>query len=345
MKNNLSYLIGIVLTLVLALLAIWLTRYTFLATLNLSAILVATVLGFILGNSIYPIFVKYSFAGVNFTKQKLLRLAIILFGFKLTLHDIALAGLSSIVIDILMVLLTFILTYWLARHFFALDQPNAILIGSGCSICGAAAVMATAQVIKAEPEQTTIAITIVVIFGTLALFIYPLIYALLTAITPIDQSLFGLYIGSTIHEVAQVIVAGRAISDQAMNIAVITKMIRVLLLVPFLFALSFWLMRRQRAQTASSGKMSVPWFALIFLAMVGVNSSALIPPLWVYWLVQCDDVLLAMVMIAFGLTSHYSVMVKAGIKPFLLGLCLFFWLIVGGGIINGCVTWLFYSGT
>lgn len=146
---------------------------------------------------------------VLFAKQYLLRLGIILYGFRLTFSQIADVGISGIIIDVLTLSSTFLLACFLGQKAFGLDKHTSWLIGAGSSICGAAAVLATEPVVKAEASKVTVAVATVVIFGTVAIFLYPAIYPLMSQWFSPETSVF---IGSTVHEVAQVVAAGHAIS-------------------------------------------------------------------------------------------------------------------------------------
>jgi uncharacterized integral membrane protein (TIGR00698 family) len=220
-----------------------------------------------------------------------------------------------------------------------------MLIGAGNAICGAAAVMATEPLLRAKAEQVTVAISTVVVFGTLAIFIYPALYALnlhwhwLAS----GSQAFGIYAGSTIHEVAQVFAAGRSISVETANTAVITKMVRVMMLAPFLIGLSGWLTRARAVKEPAASerdaprKLTIPWFAFAFVAVIVFNSLALLPQSVVADAVDVDTFLLAMAMGALGLTTHLSAIRRAGVKPLLLGALLFAWLVAGGALINRLV--------
>lgn len=328
-----KYIPGVSLSLLLAIVCSLLANVSFIKHLGLSSIVLAIIIGLLIGNSFYPKLNHFCDVGVDFCKGKILRLAIILFGIKLTFQDIALVGYQGILIDVLMVVSTFLLTMWIGIRLFHLDQDSVILIGSGCSICGAAAVIATESTINTNPEKVTIAVAIVVIFGTLAMFIYPLIYSYIAESFAISESHFGIYIGSTIHEVAQVVAAGNAIGETAVETAVISKMLRVLLLAPFLFSLSAYLIKSQHGNQQKQ-KLIIPWFAVGFLLMACLNSLDILPKQLVSIIITLDNILLTMAMAALGLTSHYSAFKKAGAKPLLLGLAMFIWLIIGGAVIN-----------
>src|SRR6202522_1674546 len=236
---------GIALTGALAAAAIELGKLSWLQSNGISALTLAIVLGMLVGNTVYPRLATASAGGVTFSKQTLLRAGIILYGLRLTFQDIAGVGISGVTIDIVVLSSTFVLSWWVGTQIFGLDRRTAMLIGAGSSICGAAAVMATEPVVRGRAEQVTVAVSTVVVFGTLDIFLYPAMYHLnahyhLLAMSP---TAYGIYAGSTIHEVAQVVAAGRAITDAAANTAVITKMVRVMMLSPFLIILSTYLAR------------------------------------------------------------------------------------------------------
>ena len=286
----------------------------------------------VIGNTLYPKIWQHCDGGVLFAKQHLLRLGIILYGFRLTFSQIADVGASGVIIDVLTLTSTFALACWLGQKVFGLDKQTSWLIGAGSSICGAAAILATEPVVKAEASKVTVAVATVVIFGTLAIFIYPMIYPYVTQwFTP---EAFGIYTGSTMHEVAQVVAAGHAISPETENAAVIAKMLRVMMLAPFLIFLAARVKQLAPAGQAQKSKITIPWFAVLFIVVAMFNSLHLLPAWAVNALITLDTFLLAMAMAALGLTTHFSALKKAGVRPLLMALVLFLWLIVGGGAIN-----------
>ena len=345
MRQSSRLLPGLLLSGALALVAIRLGSIDWFQAHGMSALTVAIVLGIALGNTVYPHVAVASDAGVTFSKQTLLRAGVILYGLRLTLHDIGQVGVAGVLTDALLLSSTFLLAVILGTRFFRLDSATAMLIGAGNAICGAAAVMATGPVLRARTEQVTVAISTVVVFGTLAIFLYPALYALNLHWhwLPAGPRPFGIYAGSTIHEVAQVVAAGRSISVDTANTAVIAKMVRVMLLAPFLIALSGWLARRSATEEVAAGKtgsgrkLTIPWFALAFVAMILFNSLADLPRPWVAGAAGLDTFLLAMAMGALGLTTHLSAIRRAGARPLLLGALLFVWLVAGGAIVNRLV--------
>lgn len=311
--------------------------------LGLGVLTMAIIAGLLLGNTFYPQLTMKCQPGVRLSKQNLLRIGIVLYGFRLTFQQITEVGLGGITIDILTLTSTFYLARWIGCRLLDMDSHTVTLIATGSSICGAAAILATEPVIKADASKVTIAVATVVIFGTAGMFLYPWIYQLVSPLTDglINEQNFGIYIGSTVHEVAQVVAAGNAISDNASNAAVISKMIRVMMLAPFLLILGY-LTTRQSTNADSRQKLTFPWFALLFIIVAAINSLDIIPPTWVEKLVILDNFLLAMAMVALGLTTHLSAIRQAGLGPILLAACLFLWLIVGGAIINTAISYFFY---
>lgn len=334
---------GLLLSGALAIIAIRLGGLGWLQAHGMSALTVAIVLGILLGNTIYPTIAAGSTAGVLFSKQTLLRAGVILYGLRLTLHDIGEVGATGVLIDAVLLSSTFALAYFLGTRVFGLDRQTSMLIGAGNAICGAAAVMATEPLLRAKAEKVTVAVSTVVVFGTLAIFLYPALYELNQhwQWLPTGTQTFGIYAGSTIHEVAQVFAAARSISADTANTAVITKMVRVMMLAPFLIALSGWVARDEAKQEAAAApaprKLTIPWFAFAFIGMVVFNSLALLPKAAVATAVDVDTFLLAMAMGSLGLTTHLSAIRRAGMKPLLLGGVLFVWLVGGGALINAVV--------
>jgi uncharacterized integral membrane protein (TIGR00698 family) len=347
---------GLALTGALAAFAIEFSKLGWLQANGISALTLAIVLGMLVGNTVYPRLAAASAGGVTFSKQTLLRAGIILYGLRLTFQDIANVGISGVTIDIVVLSSTFVLSWWVGTRIFGLDRRTAMLIGAGSSICGAAAVMATEPVVRGRAEQVTVAVSTVVVFGTLDIFLYPAMYHLnahyhLLAMSP---TAYGIYAGSTIHEVAQVVAAGRAITDAAANTAVITKMVRVMMLAPFLIILSTYLSRTsnggdsgddgdasatdEASPSRTSRRIVIPWFALGFVAVAGLNSLAVLPHAFVSTAVDVDTGLLAMAMAALGVTTHVSAVRTAGIKPLALAALLFIWLIFGGVVINAGIS-------
>jgi uncharacterized integral membrane protein (TIGR00698 family) len=344
---------GLALTGAIAFASIQMGRIGWLQSNGISALTLAIVLGMVVGNTVHSRLGAMTGAGVTFSKANLLRLGIVLYGLRLTFQDIGNVGWTGVAIDATVLCSTFGLACVLGTRVFGLDRKTAMLIGAGSSICGAAAVMATEPVVRGRAEQVMVAVATVVVFGTLAIFLYPVLYHLVSQYRLFDLSptAYGVFAGSTIHEVAQVVAAGRAVGEQAANTAVIAKMVRVMMLAPFLIILSAYLSRSSAKEAGADaagsvdegnasprGGIVIPWFALGFVAVAGLNSLAVLPHAVVRQVTDIDTVLLAMAMAGLGLTTHVSAIRKAGIRPLALAAVLFVWLVCGGFAINAGIT-------
>jgi uncharacterized integral membrane protein (TIGR00698 family) len=311
-------------------------RLGWLQAHGVSALTLAIVIGILAGNLLPATTLAASAEGLDLARQKLLRAGIVLYGLRLTFQDIGHVGVAGIAIDAAVLCSTFGLACTLGTRVFGLDRNTSILIGAGSSNCGAAAEMATAPVVRGRPDQAAVAVATVVGFGSIAIFLYPALFHLLADIHPLSPAAYGLWAGSTIHEVAQVVAAGHAIGDAAADTAVVAKMVRVMMLAPFLVALSAWFARTgvTRASAPSRPPITIPWFALGFAAVAGLRSLDVLPAQAIAAANALDLALLAVAMGALGLTTRLSAMKAAGLAPLGLGAALFAWLVIGGGAIN-----------
>jgi len=322
---------GIVLTAAVAGLALWLAQLPALHQMGFSALTFAIIIGMVLGNTVFPAIAPYTASGVDFSKTRLLRAGIILFGFRLTFQEAASVGVAGILLDAVIILSVYGLAMFVGRRLLGIDRQTCMLVGAGAAICGAAAVMAMEPVARAQAHKVSVAVATVVVFGTLSMFLYPVLYPYLG----LSEQAFGIYIGATVHEVAQVVAAGNAVGPAAANIAVVEKMLRVMMLAPFLIGVSWWLQRQANRNAhphdaAGRARPPVPWFAFGFVAVVALNSLGLIPAQVATQLVQLSMLLLAMAMAALGLRTHAGAIRQAGAAPLALASVLFVFLVVGG---------------
>lgn len=337
------YVPGLLLCATLATLSITLGQLAWTQAHGLSSLTTAILLGMIAANS-HAVFRHEGLErGMAISKQTLLRAGIILYGLRLSLRDLQQLGGTAFAIDALVLCTTFAIALFLGKKVFALDDKLTVLIGAGSSVCGAAAIMATSPVIKGKSDDASIAISGVMIFGTLSMLMYPIVFEWNRhfQLIQLSTSAFGIYVGSTMHEVAQVIVAGKAVSDTAGNAAVITKMLRVMMLAPFLLMLPsvLRLLKRRNDKPISQTdvgekRIAIPWFAFMFIAVAVVNSALVIPADIRTLLTNIDNFILSMSMVALGLSTKISTLRQAGIKPVLLAMSLWLWLVFGGAAIN-----------
>lgn len=332
-KLNINTLKGLSFVALFAALATSIASFEFFKSLQISPLIIGMVLGIFIANTFRARIPHDWDSGIKFSGKMVLRAAIVFYGFRLTFQDIEEVGISGVLISFLMVSLTFIIGYVIGTRVLKLDKETTILTCSGASICGAAAVLATESVIKAPPHKSMVAVATVVLFGTIAMFLYPALYR--AGMVPVDAHDMGVFIGASVHEVAHVVAAGNAIGPDASNTAVIIKMIRVLFLAPFLMAIGVWVAMTAMDAKSENGekpkhKILIPWFAVMFIAVAGFNSFHLLPTEAVDTINMLDTFALTMAMSALGLETHMGKFRGMGLKPVYLAAILFLWLIFGG---------------
>ncbi|WP_193161780.1 YeiH family protein [Microbulbifer hainanensis] len=299
-----------------------------LAGVGLSALPLAILLGLLYGNSSRWPHTAAAHKPLQWCQRYGLRAGIVLFGFNLSFQQIAALGWQVLAIDLLMVTAVLALGIFVGERLLGMSRELAVLTSVGSAVCGAAAILATEPVTRARQQDVAVAVATVVLFGTLAMFSYPLIYGL----TELQPGSFGVYIGSTVHEVAQAVAAGQSIGEETMRGAVVAKLLRVMLLAPVVLALGA-LLFRDRGATAEGGKcgITVPWFVFGFIAAAGFNSVVSLPAPLLGDIKLLSQFLLALGMAALGVKTHWDSIRRAGIKPMLLSLLLLA-LLLGGGL-------------
>lgn len=324
-QNRPNTLSGILFVALFASSATYIAQFAFLKHLGISPLIIGIVLGIIYANTLRNHLPKEWVPGIIFSTKTLLRAAIVFYGFRLTFQNIEQVGIAGVTASALVVTLTFIIGYFVGTKILKLDRDTTILTTAGSSICGAAAVLATEPVVNSEPHKSAIAVSTVVVFGTIAMFLYPFLYK--AGFIDLSAQGMGIYIGSTIHEVAHVAAAGNTLGSEIANNAVIVKMLRVMMIAPFLIFLSLWL-----ASKGGSGKtkITIPWFAVAFIGVAGFNSLDLIPHTLITTINSLDTFALTMAMSALGMETSFDKFKKVGMKPIYLATILFAWLIFGG---------------
>ncbi len=334
-----NFLPGIIFSSVIALVSMFLSNLEIVkSTVNFSPLIIAIILGIIVGNVIkIPDVLK---PGINFSLKRILRIAIIFLGFRLTFQNILDVGLKGLLVDAIMLISTFLITIYVSKRFFGLEDEMSYMIASGSSICGASAVLATAPIVKGQMHQAAMAVATVTIFGTIAMFLYPAVYKL-GLLFGFDENSYGIFVGATVHEVAQVVAAGFAISDVAGNTATIAKLTRVIMLAPLLLVLSFYFAKKHSVHGVNLREIPIPWFVFGFIAIVGFNSLSLLDKNIVNIINQVDQFLLTVSMAALGVETNLEKMKKAGMKPIYSAFITFLYLFFGGYIVTKLINFIF----
>ncbi|QZZ23373.1 YeiH family putative sulfate export transporter [Leptothermofonsia sichuanensis E412] len=310
-RNKLSRLSpGLLLVLVLASLALLLRSLTGLVIL--SPLMVAIASGILVRNTTgIPMQCQ---AGVTFCLKRLLRIAVALLGMQLSFLQLQQVGMQGFTLITLVLIATFLFTCWIGRS-LSVKKHLACLIAVGTSICGASAIVATSVVLENSDEDTAYAVGIVTLFGTLSMLLYPTVLPLLH----LSSIAFGIWCGSSIHEVAQAIAAAFQVSSISGEFASITKLARVLWLAPLVFAMGAFFSPRQLSLTSGQKHSSIPWFIVGFVGLMIGNSFNLIPEALKSIIGQLNLFLLATAMVAMGIETKLRDIRRMGFKPLYLG--------------------------
>ena len=341
-ENRGEVLHGVLLIVLFSFSAFYIAEFDFVKRLSFSPLIVGIVLGMLYANSLRNKLPQTWVPGIKFCSKQILRTGVVLYGFRLTFQQVLDIGLPAITADVIIVAGTLLWGILLGK-LLKIDSQTALMTSTGSAICGAAAVLGAEPVVRCEPHKTAVAVSTVVIFGTLSMFLYPIMYRA-GWLDGLSQQQIAVYTGSTLHEVAHVVGAGNAIDaagGRVADTATITKMIRVMLLAPVLVVMGLCLARGRKAAGGAvreKSKIAIPWFAFYFLLVIGLNSwlhsLTVIPAGWlesgVAFIGNVDTFLLTMAMTALGAETSFDKFRQAGAKPFYLAGLIYLWLVFGG---------------
>jgi len=306
-----------------------------------SAVMVAIILGLLIGLIVkLP---KSLTPGLKFTVKKVLRLGIILLGIRLTVFDVLRLGIFGIPIVALCIIGALLITTFINNR-LKLPERLGTLIAVGTSICGVTAIVAASPAIDAEEEESAYAVTVITIFGLFATLVYPY---LANAIFSGGALQSGMFLGTSVHETAQVVGAGQIYADVysqpvALDVATVTKLVRnvfMALVIPFM---AYYYARKARLKDdqfhgkRTSFSKLFPMFILGFLLMAilrsigdaGINSGGLAYGVWdigtwdqiIASIKQWAEIFLVAALAAVGLNTNFRSFSALGAKPFLVGL-------------------------
>ena len=301
-NKNVAFVVGIVFTLVLAGLGTKLAGYPVISRIGpmLASILLAVVYRNFIG---YPEPLR---KGIQFSAQKILRFAIVLFGFKLNVDVILHKGLTLMVHDVITIILAIAATVFVARLLKA-EQKMSLMLGVGTGVCGAAAIAAVSPIVGASEEDTAISVGIIALMGT----IFALIYTALRPSLPLSPELYGVWTGISLHEIAHVAAAAGPAGQNALAVALLAKLGRVFLLIPVSFVLSAVIRGRGEAKS----KTPFPWFLVGFVATSLIGTYVPMPKTWLAQVSTAASFLLAAAMVGLGLNVHLSHLRNRALRP------------------------------
>jgi uncharacterized integral membrane protein (TIGR00698 family) len=257
--------------------------------------------------------------GLQLAQQRVLRLGIILLGARLSLVDVAAIGLGvlGLVVACMAVVFGFVL---LVGHLTHLPRRLVVLIGVGTAVCGNSAIIATAPVVKAEEREVSFAVATITLFGTLAVFLYPLLGGALH----LSDATFGVWSGLAVNDTSQVVAASSAYSPLARDVATVVKLVRNTLMAPLILLIAYWWSRTSASVegvTARAGAFKAfPLFVLGFLAMALLRTVGIIDPPTARWVDEVARICILVALAAVGLGTRLSLLRAVGPSPFFLGM-------------------------
>jgi uncharacterized integral membrane protein (TIGR00698 family) len=301
----------------------------------ISDVLIAVLLGLFIRNAVGVS--KSCEPGVKFALDHVLRLGIILLGLRLSVQDVAATGGAAIILVFTCIAVALSTAYIVGRLFHIPPRLTA-LIGVGTSICGNTAIVATAPAIGAKEEEVSFAVAVITLFGLIAVIIYPIIGHAIG----LSNIAFGLWAGTAVNDTSQVVAVGAAHSQAALNVATIVKLMRNTIMAPLIIVVGLLLKNKATPEgslpsTLPRGGILIPWFVIGFITMSAIRTSGIsagiLPQdvtrpgtlsMAASILRAFDEVAKFAILTALagvGLGTQLPVVLKIGLKPFALGLC------------------------
>jgi len=251
--------------------------------------------------------------GIDLAAKNILRIGVALLGLRISFDAVTGLGLGPIILVIVGVILTMGLGLLLSK-FMKFDSSFGCLTGGAVAICGASAAMALSSVLPQGPDQerdTIFTVITVTAFSTIAMVVYPIIASFLG----LNDQQTGIFLGGTIHDVAQVVGAGYSVSDHAGDVSTIVKLVRVAMLLPVVLCVMMIVRSRLKPDAKSHKKLPFPWFVLGFVALVSLNSTVAIPSEIAGFFIDMSKWCIVTAVAALGMKTSFAALVKVGIMP------------------------------
>lgn len=305
---------GTVLTLVLAVVANQISNLPFFSIMGIMIISILLGMGW---KVLMNVPADYS-AGITFSSKYLLRAGIILMGVRLDFQQILNTGFSVVLIDCIVIAFTLLVIIYLGK-ITSVDRDLVALIAVGTAVCGAAAIVAVAPLIKAKKEYTALSVACIAILGTIGTLAYTFLYPVIG----LNPEQYGVLVGSTLHELAHVVAAAMPSGEVGSETAIVVKLGRVALLIPVAILLGLFYNKKSEDSVKFSKKklkdLPIPWFIFGFLAFSLLNTFIALPTSLINFLIIVSVFLMSMAMAGLGLGINFTDFKKAGIKPVIVG--------------------------
>lgn len=253
-------------------------------------------------------------AGVDFAAKKILRLGVALLGLRISSDAVIDLGWPIVLLVVVGVVATMGLGFVLTRT-MKTNCAFGCLTGGSVAICGASAAMALSSVLPDSPEKerdTIFTVITVTALSTIAMILYPVIASFIG----LDARQTGIFLGATIHDVAQVVGAGYGVSDQTGDISTIVKLLRVAMLLPVVLIVMVIVKKTfRKTREEAPGKLPFPWFVIGFICLVGVNSADILPQNVSTFFVDGSRWCIITAVAALGMKTSFKELAKVGYLP------------------------------
>jgi uncharacterized integral membrane protein (TIGR00698 family) len=251
--------------------------------------------------------------GIDFTTKKILRLAIILYGFNLNVEVILSEGLGMLGKGILVISIAIAVTMLMAKWLKA-DKSISLLLAVGTGVCGAAAIAAVAPIVKAKDEETAMGVGIIALMGTL----FAVVYTIMFSFMDLDIRAYGSWVGLSLHEIAHVVAASAPAGEDGLAIALLAKLGRVFLLIPLCFLLTYWFNRKTKKQGSVDGaqaKTTFPWFLIGFVVTSLIGTYYNLSESLLKMMTMTSTFLLTAAMVGLGLNVSLHAIRSKALRP------------------------------
>jgi uncharacterized integral membrane protein (TIGR00698 family) len=293
---------------------------------SVSPLTMSLLIGAVVGN--FGLIPSACDPGLKFASRYVLRAGIVLLGFQLSFSEVAHLGGRGFLAVIAVVIVTFFGTQYIAR-LLGVSPGLGLLTATGYSICGVSAISAMTGAVDGDEEDATYAIALVTLFGTISIFALPALGHLMN----MSDVRFGMWAGSSVHDVAQVVASATTYSHQSLAPAVVVKLTRVVLLAPLVAIYGYrhsqtqkHAIPHQHPHTGSQRVSLLPMFIVLFLVAVSVRTTGALSSDLLSTLKDIEKILLAMALVGLGAAVNIKKLRLLGSRPIILGF--FSWLLV-----------------
>lgn len=278
---------------------------------RLSSPVVALVIGFCLVN--FGFVKEWAKPSLDLAAGRILKIGICLLGFRLAFSEITEIGSPIGIIVVIAVVIIVFFGIQKISAAFSVNKSLSLLVASGFSICGVSAIAAMKPLSGADEEETGYAVGLVTLFGSIAVFVFPIVHE----IFQLDENLFGWWIGLSVHDTGQVVAAASAVSENTLDSAVLVKMCRILMLAPLLMFVSITQQNREKIKTKWS--LPIPFFIVGFIAAATIRSTSLFSDELIQNIGQVRNFLITIAMFGLGSGVRIRGLKKLGRQPMALG--------------------------